>query len=355
LAEAEAHLSEPIQAASVRGESRPSDIDWLIALAGTALVEVALCFVLASRGYASPPLIKVYGVFGYTILAVAGAGLLLWRLFQMARQGEPQPIERTMGMIRANATTIMAAIVAVQIFSVGSAAFSALKTALPSVSPFWADLYLAPFEARLFGEPPWELTHQLFGWATPAIDFVYASWLGVQIAAFYSLLALKPSQLKTQALKSHAFAWLILGVGGAYALSSAGPIYYDRVFGGVAFSGLAQTLQSAPVATRTSEMLWRAYAQHTNEIASGISAMPSMHVAMTCWLALTIRRGLRRMQWLGWTYLALIWLGSVHLGWHYVFDGAVGIVGMLAIWRLAGAVPSFVERRAQVSIQAVNP
>jgi hypothetical protein len=83
--------------------------------------------------------------------------------------------------------------------------------------------------------------------------------------------------------------------------------------------------------------------------------MPSLHVAMACWLALTIRRGLPRMQWLGWTYLALIWLGSVHLGWHYVSDGAVGIAGMLAIWRLAGAVPSLGEAKApHPSIQAAN-
>lgn len=355
MAEVEANPSESIEPAWHRGQSRPSDIDWLIPLAGTALIQIVICFVLALRGYASPPLIKVYGVFGYTILAAVGASLLLWRLYQMARSGEPRPIERTVSMIRANATTIVAAIVAAQIFSVGSAAFSALKTALPAVSPFWADRYLAPLEARLFGEPPWELTHQLFGWATPAIDFVYASWLAVQIAAFYLFLVLKPSRLKTHALKVHSYAWLILGVGGAYALSSAGPIFYDRVFGGVAFGGLSQTLDGAPVATRTSEMLWRAYAHHTNEIASGISAMPSLHVAMACWLALTIRRGLPRMQWLGWTYLALIWLGSVHLGWHYVSDGAVGIAGMLAIWRLAGAVPSLGEAKApHPSIQAAN-
>jgi hypothetical protein len=41
---------------------------------------------------------------------------------------------------------------------------------------------------------------------------------------------------------------------------------------------------------------------------------------------------------MGWTYLGLIWFGSVHLGWHYFTDGIVGIAGALLVWRLAGAI-----------------
>jgi membrane-associated phospholipid phosphatase len=66
--------------------------------------------------------------------------------------------------------------------------------------------------------------------------------------------------------------------------------------------------------------------------------MPSMHIAMACWAALSLRAYSRRMQWVGWTYVGLIWFSSVHLGWHYVSDGAVGIVGALLVWRLAGAI-----------------
>jgi membrane-associated phospholipid phosphatase len=66
--------------------------------------------------------------------------------------------------------------------------------------------------------------------------------------------------------------------------------------------------------------------------------MPSLHIAMACWLALTLRGAGPRFQWIGWLYFALIWVSSVHLGWHYVSDGLVGSAGALLMWRAVGAI-----------------
>ena len=49
-------------------------------------------------------------------------------------------------------------------------------------------------------------------------------------------------------------------------------------------------------------------------IGAGISAMPSLHVAMAVF----------------WT-----WIGSFHLGWHYALDGLVSLIGVILIWRFA--------------------
>jgi hypothetical protein len=73
-------------------------------------------------------------------------------------------------------------------------------------------------------------------------------------------------------------------------------------------------------------------------LGAGISAMPSMHIAMACWAALALRAYSRKMQWVGWTYVGLIWFGSVHLGWHYFTDGVVGALGALVVWQLAGVI-----------------
>jgi hypothetical protein len=53
-----------------------------------------------------------------------------------------------------------------------------------------------------------------------------------------------------------------------------------------------------------------------------------------------------RFQWVGWTYFAMIWVSSVHLGWHYVSDGIVGSAGALLIWQLAAPVANGSETQS---------
>ena len=77
------------------------------------------------------------------------------------------------------------------------------------------------------------------------------------------------------------------------------------------------------------EMLWGDYQVRDVMVGSGISAMPSMHVAIATLFALVCWR-VRR--WLGIVmtiYAVIIMLGSVDLGWHYAVDGYLGAVGML--------------------------
>lgn len=321
------------------GDAHSRDRHWLIPLAGIAGLQVVLWWMLWRSGYAPPPMFAAYGLLAYVFLAAVGIAVLLVRLFQMMRAGERRPLAGAAQMLRDNAGRIISAIVAVQLYAFGSAAFSALKFAIPAVVPFWLDRPLAAAEAWLVGMQPWEVSHRLLGWATPAIDFIYASWLPVQIVAFNSLLLLRASPLKTRALVCHSLCWLILGVGGAYLMSSAGPIFYERAIGGDDFAGLAAALRDAPVAVRTSDMLWRAHAQGTVEVASGISAMPSLHVGMALWLALVLQK--TRLAPIAWVYFGLIGLGSVHLGWHYASDGLVGALGVLALWKL---VPVMMQR-----------
>ena len=67
-------------------------------------------------------------------------------------------------------------------------------------------------------------------------------------------------------------------------------------------------------------------------IAGAVAAMPSLHVASTCGFYLVARATHR---WLGWAFLvflALMLLGSVHLGWHYAIDGYAGIAGTILLW-----------------------
>jgi uncharacterized membrane protein len=61
-----------------------------------------------------------------------------------------------------------------------------------------------------------------------------------------------------------------------------------------------------------------------------------MHVAFA---ALMARGGFaidRRTGWILSIYAVLIWIASIHLGWHYTIDGIVGAPMGVATWYLAG-------------------
>ncbi len=72
--------------------------------------------------------------------------------------------------------------------------------------------------------------------------------------------------------------------------------------------------------------------------------MPSLHVAMVFLFALVgWRSGLVPGIVLT-AYAVVIFIGSVHLGWHYAIDGYVGIAGTWLIWKFAGFVLGRGER-----------
>jgi hypothetical protein len=64
--------------------------------------------------------------------------------------------------------------------------------------------------------------------------------------------------------------------------------------------------------------------------------MPSLHNAMAVLFACAAYQADRRIGRLFAGYALLIWIGSIHLGWHYAVDGIVAAALTVAIWKLAG-------------------
>jgi hypothetical protein len=62
-----------------------------------------------------------------------------------------------------------------------------------------------------------------------------------------------------------------------------------------------------------------------------------MHNAITVLYALTLSRAPRLIRLAAWGYAALIFVGSIHLGWHYAVDGLAAGVMVWGIWGAAGA------------------
>ena len=68
----------------------------------------------------------------------------------------------------------------------------------------------------------------------------------------------------------------------------------------------------------------------------GISAFPSLHVAGATLAALSLYERNRVLGTLAWIYMALIWVASVMLGWHYSLDGSMAVLWTGICWLLAG-------------------
>jgi hypothetical protein len=226
--------------------------------------------------------------------------------------------------------------------------FIGFKRAIPEFHPYGAmDLVLMRVDRALhLGIDPWRWLHPLFGhaWATVAIDWVYILWYTVSTAGFATLVFHLRGHRRVQFTLAFASVWIFLGVGFATVMASVGPVYVDRLFGGESsFTPLMAYLHSVneirPLhALALQEQLWAAHATGERGLLSGISAMPSLHVAIPALFAVASWHRARWLSVTAWIYTGVIVLGSVHLGWHYAVDGYASIVLVLPVWWAAGVV-----------------
>jgi len=285
-------------------------------------IELAAWLCAWSAGLAPLPLTATYVAMALVALGIALGLRPLWR------RGEP----------RASWPVILLGALFV---GISSSLFMALKFAIPSIVPFWLDQHMAAVEAGIFGVEPYRLLDALVGRAALLVDRLYGLWLPVQLIVMFSVIIAPSSRGKTRALVACSAAWFLIGVVAATLLSSAGPIFFDRAFGGGQFAPLHQILESrgADLVLSTSDAMWSAQLSGRPGLISGISAMPSMHIAISFWILLVAREFAPRAVPLAAAYFAFIWIASVQLGWHYISDGAIAVAGMAALWWLAGRLP----------------
>jgi len=240
--------------------------------------------------------------------------------------------------------------------------FTTIKASIPSLMPFAWDPDFNQLDRWLHGgAAPWELLQPLLGApvVTYAINLVYNSWfICFNLIWVWQAFRQGDDRLRLQFFLSLILGWVLLGSVLAMLLSSAGPCYFGRVTGlSDAYAPLMEYLREvdnsyAVWALDAQEVLWRNYTKGGMVVGSGISAMPSMHVAIATLFALVCWR-VRR--WLGIVmsaYALAIMIGSVQLGWHYAIDGYLGAAGMIAIWWGAGRFVEWDERRRRASIAA---
>jgi hypothetical protein len=235
--------------------------------------------------------------------------------------------------------------------------FACMKMEIPAIHPFAWDATFARWDRVLgAGRMPWEILQPVLGFApvTIGLNFVYDAWFAIMFAVLMweGFLPLNCTR-RLQYLLAFAFVWFFGGSVLAIVFSSAGPCFYHYLHHNSPYA--AQMAYLHGIGSKwvwslwVQDALWQSYKTGMGEI-SGISAMPSMHVAIAALLAIL---GLRTNRKLGIAlsiYTGLILIGSVHLAWHYAVDSIAG-VGIAALcWLVAGAVArgwfAFVERGA---------
>jgi hypothetical protein len=290
---------------------------WLATLGALTSVEVAWWALCWGLGTAPAPHLGTY-------LALSVAGMV--GAFGLRAALRPEA-KRASGSVLLLGTMLVA---------LAGSLFLPLKYAIPHQVPFWLDAPLAAGERKLFGTDPWRIADHLFGWALMPVDRVYGLWLPVQSLVLFSVMLLPASSAKSRALIAYGLAWFLLGIVAAVLCASAGPIFYDRLLGKHDFSALgAKFSGGAWIVSREADAMWTSFATGRPGFVAGISAMPSLHVAISFWIWLVARSLAPRLAPAALAYAIFIWLASIQLGWHYVSDGGAGVLGMAAIWWLA--------------------
>lgn len=280
-------------------------------------------------------------------LQVIASALMLYLLLVEApraiRASPAAPISRLAARIGELATPRLAAglvlMVAVGFFM---GAFTSVKTLLPQFTTFGWDRAFAELDATLFGGvDPWRLLHPVMGnlAVSKTIEFCYAGVWMLTICATPAWAALSPrmAHQRHRFLITYFLCWIVLGNVLAGVFYSAGPAFYAEVTGdGARYAELiayhASTPQDPRSAHTIQQWLWDLYSQGQMQLGSGISAFPSLHVAMATLVALAACKVNRWAGIAGVAWAGLIFASSIHLGWHYAVDGLASILGVLAIW-----------------------
>ena len=298
----------------------------------------------------------------YVVEVGAGVGLLvLLDIFLRARRrnGGRRPSREEMAAVRRERWTAKrgaAVLIAIVGFYVTYLAYRNLKASLPLLRP--GDLFdsqLADIDrAMFFGNDPAALLHGLLGTGISAhvLSVFYVAFI-VFLPLSLGLALVFAERLKVSLFYATALSinW-VLGAATYFALPALGPIYFYPEW----FADLPYTEVS-----RLQELLMDDRVGFLANVETGtpqaIAAFASLHVAMsfTALLAAYMLKLGRRVKQALWAWLAITFIATIYLGWHYVLDDFAGVaIGALALV-LARLLTGFDPREDGPAARASRP
>ncbi len=306
-----------------------SDREWLVPSIVLTLLSGMLAFLLIPN-YAG--IVPALLVLPFWLLAAAIIGSV-YGFFSMLSAGVKRPFAHVVQewpIIRRSGVCVLIA-------GLNMIAFMWIKPLLNYLVPFWADPLFADIDHVLFlGHEPWAL----FTWLNSSLTaiFYHRGWFAMMILALLVISKAPPSPEKSAVMLSYFVLWSVVGPLIHTLFPAAGPVFFAQMGYGDRFAGL----YGAPETELLAGYLWAIYSSTSFGPGSGISAMPSMHIATTVWMIIGFYILARR--WVVPTAIAglLIFLLSISLGWHYAIDGIVGAASAVLCYLL---LRSFYRRR----------
>jgi hypothetical protein len=227
----------------------------------------------------------------------------------------------------------------------------AWKTAIGRLEPYTWDPLLSELDRRLhFGLYPWQWLAPMSAPATvEALDLLYISWYPLLVLGLVWQIWSADRLTRTRFFIAFALAWVLLGTVLAHLLASAGPVFYGGlVEGSNPYLPLTEYLwrihgDRPLTAVVLQHIIWKNYIAGAHQVWMGMSAMPSLHLAMPALFACAAWGVSRRLGVAVWSYTLLTLIASVQLGWHYAVDGYASILLVGLIWRLSRRVVGVAE------------
>jgi hypothetical protein len=229
--------------------------------------------------------------------------------------------------------------------------FAQVKALIPVFQPFAWDQAFDHLDRVLhFGRLPWEWLQPVLGHAriTLVLNMNYNFWfLAMWVFLAHFLWVERAGTQRTRALLAFFLIWAICGSLFAVILSSAGPAFYGRL--GLSPDPYAPLMaylngvnEMVPIwALPTQDLLWAGY--KGEGALRGISAMPSIHNASALLLVLVAWNRTPFVRSLAVVHAVLIFIGSIHLAWHYAVDSYLAWAMTLVIWWAAGPLARWWE------------
>lgn len=270
--------------------------------------------------------------------------IFLWVFFEVARlfpARAERPFQAVAGRL-AHRQKLFA--LPALIFPTFLGAYTWAKVSIPfAVGYGWEERW-ANLDHAIFGSDAWVLAHDL---SPPALAnawaFFYAVIWGFALVFSGTLIgAFASRRLTTTFFTALMLSWLIGGIGMAYLLSAAGPVFAHLTDPALADrfaplrSELIRILGQDDFVITSQRYLAARMREKIALKGGGVSAMPSMHIA-TATICVLAARG-SRWFWLALLFLLLTFFGSIYLGYHYAVDAPVAALVAIACWKIAQSI-----------------